>query len=167
MFLKKLLNIINPSKYPKELLISGRKKLKTSDFKLTDSLFHGFTKKDLNDDDLLDLNTIRFPDFSCNWSRFSKPFHVRYRENGNKNDGCYSFTVDTSRYKNIATPVHDPILKPFENYSHVEVRLLKENEDIFSEPEKGRNMKSKTAKSKRLEYRQNIVNNLTIEITPE
>ncbi|MCP4137356.1 MAG: hypothetical protein GY754_40690 [bacterium] len=167
MILKKLLKFLNLTNYPKELKISGRKKLKTSDFLNTDKLYHGFSKKDLDEDNKLDLNTIRFPDFSCNWDRFSKPDHIHYRENGNRNDGCYSFTVEISRYKKIATPVHDPIKEPLENYSHAEIRQLKEDENILFEPPKNRKLKSKTLKSKRLEYRQNIINNLLIEIEPK
>lgn len=83
-------------------------------------------------------------------------------------DGCYSLTVLVSRYKEIATPIHDPIHdREFPNYAHVEVRGLFEGEGIYFEPPKNRK-KSKAASSKqrRLEYRQNIVNNLFVELNP-
>jgi len=113
------------------------------------------------------LETIRFHDFSCNWDRFSNPEDIRFRQNGNKTDGCYSFTVLTSRYKSITTPVHDPIQNiEFPNYSHVEVRELFEGESILFEPPKNRK-KKKSRKSKRLKYRQNILNNLIIELESE
>ncbi|MDH5682154.1 MAG: hypothetical protein OEZ36_11240 [Spirochaetota bacterium] len=153
--------------YPDDLKINNRVKLSNKNFKSCEKLYHGFDEND-KDGDKIKFESIRFPDFSCNWSRFSKPYHVKFRENGKQTDGCYSFTVKTARYKNIATPVHDPITKiMYENYSHIEIRLLENNEDIFHEPQKGRKpKKSNTAKEKRREYRMNIVNKLKIEILP-
>jgi hypothetical protein len=152
-------------KYPQNLKINGRKKLSTQEFIESDKLYHGFDLSDIDDDGLIGLNTIRFPDFSCNWGRFSFPKDIRYRVNGKMTDGCYSFTVVAARYKNIATPVHDPIDdKKNPNYSHVEVRELFDGEDIFFEPPKNRKARSATGKSQRLEYRFNLRNNLAIEI---
>jgi len=152
------------SEFPEALKINNRKKLPTKEFKDNDKLYHAFSREDLSDDNVIEVNSIRFPDFSCNWGRFSKPDHVRFRKNGNMTDGCYSFTVLTSRYKKIATPVHDPIDdKFFPNYSHIEVRELYEGESVLFEPPKNRK-KKKSSKARRLEYRKNLLNNIEIEL---
>ncbi len=164
----KLLRFLKNDRYPDCLKIKGRPKLPTSSFKEADRLYHAFDNEDLDEYENIKLETIRFPDFSCNWSRFSKLRHVRLRKNGKKTDGCYSFTVKVSRYKSFATPVHDPISdRIFPNYSHVEVRELFEGEDILYEPPKNRKKKSKKRKSIRMEYRQNLLNNKFIELSPE
>lgn len=140
------------------------------DFSLKDKLYHGFKKSDLDQNtDNLEANSIRFPDFSCNWDRFSKPDTVKFRENGSPSDGCFSFTVEQSRYKEMATACHDP-LKKEKNYSHIEVRQLKLDELVTFEPPKKRKLKKQVdgwSPSQRLEYRQNIVFNLVREIEPE
>ena len=164
IFLKLYQFLIN-NNYPNELKINNRKKLSNSEFMEDDKLYHGYSNSDCDDNEEIKLETIRFPDFSCNWGRFSKPEHTKFRENGKYTDGCYSFVVKVARYKNIATPVHDPIFdKKKPNYSHVEVRELFHGEDIFFEPPKNRKKESKSSKSRRLEYRQNILANLLIEI---
>jgi len=148
------------------LKIQGRQKLQPQDFVLEDKLFVAFDRDDIDADtgDLIP-ERIRFPDFSCNWSRFSEPGDVRVRPNGRDDDGCYSFTVAVARYKELATPVHDPISKKdYENYAHVEVRELRQGESIYSEPPRGRKSSSKGRKHLRAEYRQNIINNRTIEL---
>lgn len=150
--------------YPEHLLINNRKKLPTTAFKNDDKLFHSFDKEDLDEDNNFKLESVRFPDFSCNWSMFSFPKDILYRETAKPTDGCYSFSVFTSRYNKMATPVHEPIdHDKYPNYSHVEVRELLDNEDIYFEPPKGRKLKTKSAKSKRLEYRYNLLNSLYIE----
>ena len=93
------------SKFPDALKINNRKKLPTSEFKDNDKLYHAFSREDLNDEGAIEVNTIRFPDFSCNWERFSKPQHVRFRKK-----------------------------------------------------------KKKSSKSRRLEYRKNLLNNIEIEL---
>lgn len=139
------------------------KRYSPSDFLTDDKLYRGFNRSDLvPDTDTLEVNSIGFPDFSCNWNRFSEPTDIRKRENAELTDGCYSFNVEIARYKNMATPCHDPIE---DNYAHVEVRQLKEDESIYFEPPKERKLKSNNwCKSKRLEYRKNIINNLSIEL---
>jgi len=138
-----------------------------ADFYLTDNFYRGFRKEELDPGtDKLCANSIRFPDFSCNWNRFSKPADVRFRENGLPSDGCYSFTVENARYKEMATTCHAPI---FKNYAHVEVRQLLPNEDVLIEPPKGRKLKKERegwSNSKKMEYRQNIIYHLIIEIEP-
>ncbi len=138
---------------------------KPRDYNSDENLYRGLRKSDIDDTTSTILaNSISFPDFSCNWSRFSERTQIRERENGRPTDGCYSFNVEVSRYKKMATPCHDPLSS---NYSHTEVRQLEDTEDIYFEPPKGRKLKSGTwSKSKRLEYRQNIVNNLILEIEP-
>ncbi len=152
--------------YPSNLKINNRPKLSSSEFKNDDKLYHGYDEYDVDDFGKIKTDTIRFPDFSCNWARFSKPGDVRYRENANITDGCYSFTVQTSRYKKIANPVHDPISdKAKTNYSHVEVRQLLPDESFDFEPPRGRTLKSKRYKRERLEYRKNLQLNLIIELS--
>lgn len=134
-----------------------------SDYKTKDSLYRGYRLSDLNEGaEKIELNAIRFPDFSCNWSRFSKPADIRQREYGLLTDGCFSFSVGTAQYREMATPCHDPLL---ENYSHTEVRQLTTDEPLTIEPPKRRKLSSHNwSKTKRLEYRQDIVNNMTIEL---
>lgn len=149
--------------YPKHLLINGRDRLTPSDFRPQDKLYRGFVIDDLTSDNKISPHTIRFPDISCNWDRFSNPEDVRLRPKDKDTDGCYSFTVKTSRYKKNATTVHDPIKEhEYENYSHVEIRELYDNEDILSEPPKYR--KRKSGKSKRFSYRKNISLHAIIEL---
>ena len=122
--------------------------------------------EDLDENDKIILGAISSPDLSCNWCKFSEPKDVlfTFRRNAKQNDGCYSFTVEASRYENMATPVHDPVLgddKICPNYAHVEVRALREGEDVLSEPpKKSRKLKPN---SKKLEYRQNLRKCLKIE----
>jgi hypothetical protein len=149
-----------------QLRIRGRPKLSVSAFQADDRLYHGFDVDDIDPDtERLKVASIRFPDFSCNWSRFSEPGDVRLRPNAEVTDGCYSITVQASRYQKFANPVHDPIVEgTYENYSHVEVRELRSEEGFDFEPPKGRKNKSATRKHMRLEYRQHLVNQLAIEI---
>jgi hypothetical protein len=162
---QKLLRFFKQGRYPKNLLIKGRIKLQSSAFQNDDKLFRAFDKDDLDEDENIKLETIRFPDISCNWSRFSIAADIKHRNNGHKTDGCYSFSVLASRYNKMATPVHDPISDAvYPNYAHVEVRTLYDGEDVLFEPPKGRKLKPK---SKRLEYRQNIKNCVQIECVSE
>jgi|ERR1700737_78345 len=148
------------------LQIRDRLKLETRHFEGEDKLYVAFDSEDI--DALtgeLKFESIRFPDFSCNWSRFSEPADLRIRPWGQPDDGCYSIRVSTARYKQIATPVHDPIqTQNYENYAHVEVRELLPGESIYFEPPRGRKSKNKTRKNLRMEYRQNIVNNRMTEL---
>ena len=166
--LVRLLAFLKRNNYSSDLRINGRKKLPNSEFRNSDCLYHGFDNSDYDINNNIILENIRFSDFFCNWSSFSKPEYLCYRQNGKITDGCYSFTVEIARFKGFATPVHDPINdKHFPNYFYVEVRILYDGEDILYEPSRNRKSgKSKIKKSKRMEYRQNILNNLIIEIEP-
>ena len=147
------------------LRIDGRAKLPTTAFRLENRLYRAYYLEELDDSGEIDVETLRFPDLSCNWSRFSLPEDVRIRERGRETDGCYSVSVITARWKSIATPVHDPIdSRPFENYSHVEVRELREDEGIYDAPPRNRKFRGKKHKIRRKEYRRNFVQNLRIEI---
>lgn len=139
-------------------------KFRPCDYKEDEKLYRGFRKQDIdNTVNTILVNSISFPDFSCNWSKFSIPSQINERENGRTTDGCYSLTVLTSQYKKMATPCHDPIM--LSNYSHTEVRQLKDIEDVYFEPPKKRKLKTGNwSPSKKLEYRQNIINNMVIEI---
>jgi hypothetical protein len=148
------------------LKIRGRPKLTPSDFASDEKLYVAFDADDIDADsgDLI-VERIRFPDFSSNWSRFSEPADIRLRPNGRLDDGCYSLTVQTARYKELATTVHDPICEAgYENYAHVEIRELLPGESVDSEPPRGRKLSSRGRKKLRLEYRLNIVNHRTIEL---
>jgi hypothetical protein len=165
IILKKLWRFITQGKYPERLRIAGRIKLSPSSFHDDDKLYRAFDKDDFDNNEEIKLETIKFPDVSCNWGKLSDPQDIRIRKNGRKTDGCYSFSVLTSRFKKIATPVHDPIDDcVYPNYAHVEVRALYANEDILHEPPKGRKIKPN---SNKLIYRQNIKNSLTIECKPQ
>jgi hypothetical protein len=137
-----------------------------SDFVLSERLFRGFRKDNLDESGKILANSIRFPDFSCNWERFSVPEDVKRRNNGLETDGCYAFTVEVSRYKDMATPCHDPNpTNDPNNYAHVEVRQLGNGESVFKAPAQGRTKKL-WPNSKKIEYRQNIVYNLERLIEP-
>jgi len=107
---------------------------------------------------------IKFPDFSCNWSKYSVPEDIRFRIAGCENDGCYSVTTKVARFDSRATPVHDPIdKKPWYNYSHVEVRALRAGEDAEETiPPK----KRKLTNSIKLKYREHFSNHSIIELDP-
>lgn len=155
---------ITRRKYPQNLLIKGRKKLPTSSFQDQEKLYRSYDKDDLDENDKIKLETIKFPDFSCNWSKLSIPQDILFIKNAKQNDGCYSFTVLTSRYNKMATPIHDPTDDDkYPNYSHVEVRELNPDENIYFEPPKGRKSKSKTTKNRRMVYRYNLQRKLLIE----
>lgn len=152
-------------KLPKRLRINGREKLPISTFNEDDKLFRAYCKTDIDElTKKIKLETIRFPDLSCNWSRIAKALDIWYRENGKISDGCYSITVKDARYNNIATTVHDILIEPIENYSHIEIRQLKDGESVFSEPPKERKLDSKTCHKKRVEYRNYIQKKYHIEI---
>jgi hypothetical protein len=51
----------------------GRQALPPSEFHLSDELYRGFTADDLDEEGRLDAESLRLPDLSCNWSRFSIP----------------------------------------------------------------------------------------------
>jgi len=144
-------------KIPNHLKINGRQACPNSDYSDENLLYRSFKKDELDDNKHLKLETIRFPDLSCNWECFSLPEDVWYREKGDVKDGCYAFSVKDSRYENIATPVHDPIYpsadSKIENYSHTEVRVLKQGQTFLSQIPKGQKL---TSKINKLKYRQHI-----------
>ncbi len=148
---------------PIHLHFNGR--VEDQKFTENDNLYHGYVLGDYDtEQSIIRTETIRFPDFSCNWCKYSNPEDVRHRAIGLSTDGCYSFNVGVARYNNMATPVHDPLDDVnHPNYSHVEVRSLRNGEDPENYvPERGRKLRG--SKSKKLEYRQNLVNKLNITI---
>lgn len=156
--------------FPNHLKINGQTKRKASEFKDTDKLYRGFKLSDLDSEtNQIKTEVIKFPDFSCNWEVFSTPEDVKYRQNGNLTDGCFSFTVETSKYKNFAKPIHDPIEEEdYENYSHVEVRQLSTEElDHPPDFEPAKKRKGKFRKSDKLEYRINLCKKAYIELKPQ
>ena len=136
-----------------------------SDYLPHDRLYRGFRIHDMNEDaGVLEANAIRFPDFSCNWGRLSEPADVRRRQGALPTDGCFSFSVSTAQFEHMATPCHDPLP---ENPSHTEVRQLREDESLTFEPPKGRKLQSHNwSRTNRMRYRQNIINNMSIEFEP-
>lgn len=153
MFSKKI-------KVPQHLQINGRHC--DQNFKVTDKLYRGFCLDDYDDAlDTIKTESIKFPDLSCNWDRYSTASDIQYRENGSPNNGCYSLTVELSKYKNIATPVHDPIKhEEYPNYSHTEIRVCRADGTKEEIPPRCRKIGSK---KKKIEYRENLSNNLSIE----
>jgi hypothetical protein len=150
------------------LACRGRPTLSPSDFAPRDQLFRGFKSDEVDDGGAIDIDTLRLPDMSCNWSRFSVAEDVRYRMPGCEKEGCYAFTIEVARYKSIAIPCHDPICGvESENYSHVEIRELLENESDTFVPPKGRKSRGKQRKVLRAEWKTNIVNNLDRLFEPE
>lgn len=120
----------------------------------------------MEDAETLKLETLQAPDLSCNSADYSEPKDVRYRENGLPTDGCYSFSLVTVRFDSMANAVHAPLCdEDPENYSHVELRSLRDGEAITFEPEANRTRsKSKGAKRRRLAWRVNLRNMLRFEV---
>jgi hypothetical protein len=128
-------------------------------------LFRGFKSDEVDDGGIIDVDTLRLPDLSCNWDRFSIAEDIRYRLPGCEKDGCYAVTVEVVRFKSFATPCHDPICDvPDENYSHTEVRELLESESVFCTPPKNRRKRRKVLRG---EWKTNFVNNLKRVFEPE
>ena len=91
------------------------------------------------------------------------------REGGRLTDGCYRFTTEHARYRGVANPVHAPLCdcEP-ENYSHTELRGLKEGESVEFEPPAGRKHSRGTkAKALRFEWRVNLSKRLEIVLPAE
>jgi hypothetical protein len=131
---------------------------------LRDKLYRGFKAEELDDGGLIDTDTLRLPDLSCNWDRFSLAADIRHRP-GCERDGCYAITVEIARYKSFATPCHDPICGvDFENYPHVEIRELLETETVLDTPPKNRKKRRKVLRG---EWKTNIVNNLERVFEPD
>ena len=151
----------------RRLRIGNRAKLPASHFAEHHKLYRAFDLEDVDSQtERLKVASIPFPDLSCNWSLFSLPEDVRLRPGAHQTDGCYSFTVTVARYQRLANPVHDPIrMALYENYSHVEVRELAKGEGFEVEPPPRRRFRSKTRKSRRLEYRQNLALRSVVELT--
>lgn len=145
---------------PDHLKINDRQEDQT--FTPTCKLYRAFRRDEFDTlENTILLESIRFPDFSTNWDRYSAAEDIKYRRNGRDTDGCYSFTVATAQHKDIAKPVHEPIDDPeFSNYAHVEVRVCKVGDLPDVLPAKGRKLNSKT---KKLEYRQNLANHAAVE----
>jgi hypothetical protein len=139
----------------------GRVALNAAEFATDDLLYRGFRIDELDDEGRIDVNTLRMPDLSCNWDRFSIPEDVKRRQPGCERDGCYAVKVIDVRYKDFATPVHDPICGvAVENYAHAEIRELIEGESVSTTPPKNRKPTGKARKVLRLEWRTHIVNRL-------
>ncbi|MBF0458802.1 MAG: hypothetical protein HQK99_13010 [Nitrospirae bacterium] len=136
-----------------------------SDYNPDEKLYRGYQLEHVHEvSKTIKLGTVSFPDFSCNWSRFSQPADVKKREGGLMTDGCFSFTVETARFEEMATPCHDMLDN---NYSHTEVRQLTKDEPITYEPPKKRKLKSfNWSRDNKGRYRQHIINNITIEFEP-
>lgn len=151
------------SDYPPDLACNERSKEKIESFKETDLLFLGYRKANIDSSNgQVTTATLRLPDLSCNWERFSQPQDVRFRENGLQSDGCLSITVQDVRYEEYATAVHDPICgEPVENYSHCEVRTVQDGSDVLTEPPK---KGAKRGKQMRLAWRRHVRNKLQIVI---
>jgi hypothetical protein len=145
----------------------GREPLDVAEFGVDDLLYRGFRLDELDVDGKIDIETLRMPDLSCNWSRFSIPEDVKRRMPGCERDGCYALKVADTQYKDFATPVHDPICdQEPQNYSHTELRELLEGEPLASTPPKNRKPSSKQRKRLRQEWRTQLINKLQRLIEP-
>jgi hypothetical protein len=147
---------------PQKLIQGHRNPLDVKNFKNNHRLYRSFQLKDIDSDGNVSIATIKFPDLSCNWSTLSSPTDIWYKPNGSINDGCYSFSVKDSKFKDLATPVHFPLSK---NYSHTEVRAIKETASVDEKinPPQKNNM----SKTKKLEYRAHICGHLKIHLTAQ
>lgn len=68
---------------PEHLHINGR--TEDQSFTENDHLYRGYTFEEYDFlEDAIKTETVKFPDFSCNWNRYSEPVDVRYRLNGRK-----------------------------------------------------------------------------------
>lgn len=151
-------------KTPEHLKINGR--AVDNDFLDSDCLYRSFKLNDFdNFEGSIKIAHITSPEYSCNWSRYSRPEDVKHRKNSNCSEGCYSLTVEVVKFGETAKPIHDPVEEAdYENYAHVDVRWLKKDEGMDAMPEAGRRYpKSKKLK---MEYRNHIVNNLKILFKP-
>lgn len=129
--------------------------------------YRGFTSDDIDEDGRIKTETLRFPDISCNSGLFSEPQDVRLRANGRETDGCFAFSIDEVRFEAIANAVHDPVCnseRDPDNYSHCELRRLKDGETFADEPAKHNRLKSK---EKKLAWRSNMGRRLTIVLQAE
>jgi len=154
-----------------DLSCCGRQPLACSDFLDDDKLYRGFSADEFVGG-VLTVAAMPFPDMSCNWSRFACPYDVRLRLKRGQpvNDGCFSFTISDARYSNYAVVIHDPICceqasqnHVGENYSHCEIRELRNGEDERFVPPRKRDIKGKT---RRLAWRVNLNKRLAIELYP-
>lgn len=139
----------------------GRFALGPMAFADEERLFRGFGADELDEFGQIDVNTLRMPDLSCNWERFSIAEDVKHRLPNREKDGCYAVRVLDIRYKGFAAPAHDPICGgERENYANVEVRELVEGESFEIAPPKNRKPSGKQRKLLRLEWRTHLVNSL-------
>ena len=70
---------------PEHLHINGR--TEDQSFTEDDQLYRSYTFEEYDFlEDLIKTETVKFPDFSCNWNRYSEPVDVRYRLNGRKKE---------------------------------------------------------------------------------
>ena len=108
---------------------------------------------------------FRLPDLSCNWSLYSNPGDVRYREGGEITDGSLCMPVSEVHHDDFTITVHDPICDAdIENYSHCEVRVNPGGLGADEEPPK----KYKAGgKAKRRAWRKHVILKSTIAIQPE
>lgn len=145
---------------PSHLHINGRGA--DQNFEDGEKLYRGFEYAEFDPvESTIAIEYIKFPDLSCNRSKYSSPEDIRFRRNGRTTDGCYSFTVADSKYKGWVSPVHDPIDDElFPNYAHTELRVRRETDGDGELPPKGRKIKSP---AKKLEYRNHLSNVLRIE----
>lgn len=162
------------SDWKQRLAFNGRAKLACTAFSETDRLFRGFRKAELDPHTgQLDIDSLsaslKLPDLSCNWDRYSHPEDVRFRKPGCEREGCYSFTVAAVRFESYANAIHDPTtVEGTENYAHVEIRPLRELDTFEVEIPHGQTLKdNKSAKKIRQRWRTNIANNHRVECDAE
>jgi hypothetical protein len=148
------------------LAIRERRTISNAEFSALDRLHRGFSLADIDDNGNIDVASFESRDLSCHWDRYAIPSDIRHRLGGRQSDGCYSITVETARFRELATPCHDPIEQlAYENYAHVEIRWLNPGESVeFTPPHGRKNRSGKSAKADRLAWRSNAVRHLRIEL---
>ena len=157
------------SNYPESLLCNGRAPIAAGSFGPESLFFRGFARGDLDGEGLIRVETLQSPALSCNTSLFSKPTDVRFRVNSTAGDGCYQFGIEAVRFNGMANAVHDPLCDcDRENYSHCELRSLRQGEAVTFEPPRGRKRgKGRQVKERRLAWRLNLRNSLVIVLDAE
>ena len=141
---------------PERLQIRGRPTL--TDFQDDERFFREYALADLDEHGMLSPGAVWAPDFSVNWSRFSRPSDVFLRPNSSPEAGCYSFSVLDARADGLGYPVHEPVEEgDYENYAHVEIRAAYQDANAGCVPPKRRKLGAENKLRYRLMLREAAV----------
>lgn len=136
---------------PDHFLVNGQQTIQ--EFEADESLYFRFSSKHFSDENRLPVAAIRFPDFSVNRGRFSRPIDVLF-------PNWIDWGIAEFKVSAIPSPLrsddekderefcfkayHDPIdtthpaytEQQFENYAHTEIRAFLEGEHFTKDPPK-------------------------------